>query len=363
MLMWNPFAPRIAKNNEATLAAATFVIGIGVMAIEITASRLLAPYFGASMFVWTSLIVTVLVALSAGYFFGGQAAGKNIGIEAVGFLSCGAAVLLVVGMLIIPSFSSAISGILIGLSSASIALFLGSLAVTMIVFAAPVFLLAMSGPILLKAWSALGDVGTISGRYFAVSTIGSVIGTVAPTLVLVPTFGARKTVLIVAAMFIVLGIALSRNWRKHFAAVGISLALLPMGMPSRIPNDVIMERESPYQLIRVSEQGDRRFLIFNEGSGIQSVYSPARPRTGFYYDYMGIVPLIRPREDGAPHRALIIGLAGNFRDAYLPLGESRLMWGDFLATLIDFAVIAAVVYFGVPILGLDKLDKPKDKKK
>lgn len=64
-----------------------------------------------------------------------------------------------------------------------------------------------------------------------------------------------------------------------------------------------------------------------------------------------------------PLLGLILGLAGNFRDAYLPLGKSRLMWGDFLATLIDFAVIAAVVYFGVHILGLDKLDKPKDKKK
>lgn len=64
-----------------------------------------------------------------------------------------------------------------------------------------------------------------------------------------------------------------------------------------------------------------------------------------------------------PLLGLILGLAGNFRDAYLPLGESRLMWGDFLATLIDFAVIAAVVYFGVHILGLDKLDKPKEKKK
>ena len=60
-----------------------------------------------------------------------------------------------------------------------------------------------------------------------------------------------------------------------------------------------------------------------------------------------------------PILGLILGAAGNLKDAYLPLGQARLMWGDFVATLIDFSVIAAVVYFGVRGLGLDKLDKKK----
>jgi large conductance mechanosensitive channel len=63
-----------------------------------------------------------------------------------------------------------------------------------------------------------------------------------------------------------------------------------------------------------------------------------------------------------PLLSLILGLAGNFRDAYLPLGTSRVLWGDFLATMIDFAIVAGVVYFGVHGLGLDKIDKPKAKK-
>jgi large conductance mechanosensitive channel len=60
-----------------------------------------------------------------------------------------------------------------------------------------------------------------------------------------------------------------------------------------------------------------------------------------------------------PILGLILGAAGNLKDAYLPLGQAHLMWGDFVATLIDFSVIAAVVYFGVRGLGLDKLDKKK----
>jgi large conductance mechanosensitive channel len=64
-----------------------------------------------------------------------------------------------------------------------------------------------------------------------------------------------------------------------------------------------------------------------------------------------------------PLLGLVLGIAGNFKDASLTLGPSKLMWGDLLAAMIDFAVIAAVVYFGVHGLGLDKIDKPKDKKK
>ncbi|HTK04666.1 MAG TPA: fused MFS/spermidine synthase [Candidatus Eisenbacteria bacterium] len=336
--MWNPFARRGGGPGEPVIAAATFVIGIGVMAIEITASRLLAPYFGASMFVWTSLIVTVLVALSVGYFFGGRFASRGAGLEIVGFLSCGAAALLVFGMLVIPSFSTAVSGLLVGLSTASIALFLGSLVVTMIVFACPVFLMAMSGPILLKAWSAHGDVGAISGRYFAISTIGSVIGTVAPTLVLVPTIGARGTIYAISGMFLLLGLILAVKWRKLALTMTLALALVPLALP-HVPKDVVMERESPYQLIRVAQDGDRRYLIFNEGSGIQSVYVPGHERTGFYYDYLGLLPLMHPKATGETHRGLIIGLAGGTAAVRYPSMVSDAARIELTGVEVDPAVI------------------------
>lgn len=64
-----------------------------------------------------------------------------------------------------------------------------------------------------------------------------------------------------------------------------------------------------------------------------------------------------------PILAPLLGAAGNFRDAVLYLGPVHLLWGDFLANLIDFTVIAAIVYYGVHGLGLDKIDKPKEKKK
>ncbi len=342
-----PFFGKNAKREERRLAAATFIIGIGVMAVEITASRLLAPYFGASMYVWTSLIVTVLLAMSVGYYLGGNAAAKGIGGDAVGYLACVAASLLVMGMIAVPHFSSAISGLLVGVSSATVALFVGSLLVALVVFATPVFLMAMAGPILLREWSALGDVGAVSGRYFAISTAGSVIGTVAPTLVLVPLIGARETMYSVAAMFLLLAIFLLPKRRKFVALLAAGLAVVALSLPHSLPASVVMERESPYQLIRVAQIDDgRRLLIFNEGSGIQSVYVPGGGRTGFYFDYAGILPLLRPEQKG-PHKAVIVGFAGGSVAArYRSFASGRDI--SITGVEVDPAVIeTARKYFGV----------------
>lgn len=62
-----------------------------------------------------------------------------------------------------------------------------------------------------------------------------------------------------------------------------------------------------------------------------------------------------------PVLGIILGAAGPLKEAYLKVGPIKLMWGDFLATVIDFLVIALVVYYGVKILKLDKLDKKKEK--
>ncbi|MEI6690587.1 MAG: MscL family protein [bacterium] len=64
-----------------------------------------------------------------------------------------------------------------------------------------------------------------------------------------------------------------------------------------------------------------------------------------------------------PILAPILGAAGNFKDATLSLGPVHLLYGDFLANFIDFAVIAAIVYFGVHGLGLDKIDRKREPKK
>ncbi len=346
----------IASPSEALLGIVAFAVGAGVMAVELTASRLLAPYFGASFFVWTSLIVTVLFALSVGYWVGGIASAKDDGVRTVGYLLCGAAVLLLAGLAVAPTFSVTVVSLLADSSSATTALFLGSLAVSAFVFAAPVFMLAAVGPILLKAWSAKGDVGRMSGRYFAVSTVGSVLGTVAPTLWLVPTFGARHSIQAVAIAFLLLGAALLKG-RVRLVAPAVVLALVAYTEVSAkaAPAELVMERESPYQLIRVFGDGDRRYLTFNEGAGIQSVYDPSGSRLGMYYDYFGLVPFVRPPGPGGQDVA-VIGLAGG--TAVRQYGAIRPGTYRFTGVEVDEQVIdVARREFGLDGLGIDVVNE------
>lgn len=61
-----------------------------------------------------------------------------------------------------------------------------------------------------------------------------------------------------------------------------------------------------------------------------------------------------------PILGVLLGMVGGLKDAYFQLGSVRMMWGDFISELIDFTIIALVVYFGVKILRLEKLYKKKN---
>jgi len=282
------------------------------MAIEMTASRVLAPHFGASFFVWTALIVTVLLSMSLGYWFGGRFASRAPDTrEPLGFLLCGAAALLLVGLWGSYGLSGGVSMFLLALGGASGTLFMGALIMTFMLFSLPVFVLAAAGPVILRLWSSDGsDIGVAAGRYFALSTMGSVLGTVLPSLVLVPLFGVQMTFMVIAVALSALGLPVLQSKMRLIAGgiVAMALAMLYLNGVEQTPG-IIYEEESPYQLIRVEEVEEARLLIFNEGSGIQSVLFPARQRTHMYYDHLASIPLLA--DVGADQmRTAVLGLAG-----------------------------------------------------
>lgn len=282
------------------------------MAVEMTASRVLAPHFGASFFVWTALIVTVLLSMSLGYWFGGRFATQAVsGLKPLGLLLCSSAILLLIGLWGSRDLAGSLPALLSNFGGAAAALFLGSLVMSVAVFALPVFILAMSSPLMMKLWSAeMSDVGGAAGRYFAVSTGGSVIGTLLPSLVLVPQFGVRITMMSIAGVLAILGLLVIRGKMRAVSLailIVVFFALLIQGYDR--PERVVYEKESPYQLIRVEEYGSDRYLIFNDGSGTQSVWFPTRQRTDMYYDHLAAVPLLLNETD-QHWRTAVLGLAG-----------------------------------------------------
>jgi spermidine synthase len=319
------------------------------MAVEIIASRILAPYFGASLFVWTSLILTILVALAVGYWLGGVVAEKGANDLFISILLCVTGAMLVAGVWVSNGFSAVLTTMLAAWPNASIGLFLGSLAAAAVIFALPVLIMGMMGPILLKRLSTGSDVGKASGRYLVASTMGSVVGTLLPTLLLVPNLGSRHSLELVATLFIVLG-AVTLPRRRRGAMV-LALALPVIGLTysqSNQPQDnALFQKESGYQMIRVTERDGWHYLLFNEGSGIQSVYVPEGGRTYLYYDLLSVVPLLRPFHDG-DHQVAILGLAGGTGipryTSLLPPGSTV----DFTGVEVDDQVIdVARRYFGI----------------
>ncbi len=184
---------------EPPLSLVVFVVGTSILGAEIAAARLLAPYFGASTIVWANTIGIVLVALSAGYWYGGRLADRNptrAGLYRIVLLS---------GLLLaaVPFVADPFLGVAVdALDSISAGAFVGSLLGVTVLVATPVLVSGAVAPYALRL--AVGDVaqaGTVSGRLYAISTVGSLLGTFSSALLFIPLIGTRRT-------FIVFGLAL-----------------------------------------------------------------------------------------------------------------------------------------------------------
>jgi spermidine synthase len=296
------------------LLALGFLSGFAVMALEITAVRLLAPFFGATVHVWTNIIGVILLALSAGYFLGGKLADLRPEPRLLcRLMVAGAALGAAVPFVGPPLCRWLLPGDL-ELGSAFGAFWGGSLVVATILFLPPAFLLAMTGPLLIRCLSRTRGVGVSAGVVYGVSTLGSLLGTFLPTLWLVPRLGTRRAILLAVVPLAVAALPGALRRARVAATAGALLgggALLAWAgsLPIRSGPGVLAERESAYQYVRVREEGPARFLTLNEGvDSFHSVWIRGQALTeGRYYDYFNVLPLIG---QGGPGPALVLGLAG-----------------------------------------------------
>src|SRR4029450_448009 len=151
----------------------------------------------------------------------------------------------------------------------------GSFFSVLLLFAPPVVLLGMVAPFAIRlAVSDVETAGTVSGRLYALSTAGSLLGTFLPALVLIPAIGTQRTFLVTAAI-----VALSASFLLgvRYLAVAVALAALVLVPPGAVKAQagVIHEETSFYQYIQVVQRPDgRRLLYLNEGVAVHSVWRP-----------------------------------------------------------------------------------------
>jgi spermidine synthase len=296
-----------------------FVVGTGSLGAEIAAVRLLAPYFGASTIVWANTIGIVLVALSIGYWLGGRLADRHPHMRGLCLLALAAAGLLA----LVPFAADPLLDVAVdALDSISAGAFLGSLFAVLVLVAVPVLLLGAVSPYAIRlAVSAVEEAGTVAGRLYALSTAGSLVGTLLSALLLIPLVGTRRTFLIFAlaiALMAVWGLRPVRRYALAPAAIAALIAL-PVGTLKAGDTDggrVIHEAETEYQYARVIEYPDgHRTLELNEGQAQHSIYYPDTVLTGDVWDghlVLGFAALDEP-----PDRVAILGnAAGTTSRAY-----------------------------------------------
>ena len=323
-----------------------FVSGATSLAVELSASRLLAPYFGTSLFVWANLIGLILLYLTIGYYIGGRLADRYPRPTVLYGLTIVAAVLIGA----IPLISHPIlNWSLTAFATYSVSVFYGSLVSVILLFAVPMILLGCVSPFAIRLRiEQVGKSGHTAGLLYAISTAGSILGTFLPVLGLIPTIGTYRTFIVFAASLLIvsiIGLAATRGGDLHPPKIDVSstflsvlllvlltIAILGLPEPIKRPSGtgnggvLVTEKESVYNYIQVVRVGEETQLILNEGLGIHSIYNPRHILTQGPWDYFMVAPYFNnpPFTQDQVRSVCIIGLGAGttsreFSAAYGPI--------------------------------------------
>ena len=342
--------------------AVAFLTGAIVMSFEMLGSRYLAPYFGAGIYTWASLISTVLAALCAGYFLGGALADRHPSPRVLSaIVAVGSAYLLV-----LPSFAEPVLQFFVRQIDD---IRLGSLAAALAIMFFPVALLGVCSPFAIRLLlRSRRNSGVVSGTVYGVSTAGSIIGALGTTFFLIPVIGSRAITLTLGILGIftaavLLGAARGARRRAPLGTVAVwlvSCGLLVPISPVRAEDPVdpgvraamlnrksglIAHLETAYNDIFVSRQANLLKMAF-QWNGWYFFESEAdlAERDGLPMLYSRVMSLaaIYPQD---VKRVLVLGLGGGSIPVYL---NRFLPDATIDAVELDPGVIdAAKKYFGL----------------
>jgi spermidine synthase len=321
-----------------------FTSGGVLLVLEIIASRVLAPFFGNSIYVWGSLIGVFLAALSVGYAVGGRLADRYPSP------SLFAGIVFLAGLLTVPI--PVIAGpVLDAIARADFGPQLNPLFGALALFVVPSIIMGMVSPfaVRLKA-RAVGTMGQTAGNLYAISTVGSIVGTLVASFILINFMGVRAIILVCGlTLMIMAGLGWLAARRRATAVAGVALAVLLATGASRaapaLPASMIFQKDTVYHRITVSDEGSVRYLKLDNYWQSALDREQSRRTVFAYADYMHL-PLIFVRE---PKHAVMIGMGGGTVPARYV--------SDYPSVTMDVAEIdprvidAAREFFGVPVGG------------
>ncbi len=360
-----------ARASVLAIGVAVFTGGAVLLGVEIAASRVLAPYFGNSLFVWGALIGVVLAGLAVGYWAGGALADRvpSAGLL-VGVLSVGALLVLAIPVIDEPVLE-AVLGWNVGPR-------LNPLLSAVLLFGPMSVVLASVTPIAVRLRTrSVTSAGRTAGRLFSISTAGSIAGTFLTAFWLIPSFGTNELLGLAGVALLAAVAAVGLSERMPFVALAgaaaaacaavavVALApetggtlsgaaaqnwsplyvLRDKSATSELEGDgyrVVYSKDTRYHRLAVVDDEGSRYLRF-DNSFQSGMYRSAPFRTRFRYtDFFHLGLAYNPRA----RSVLFVGLGGG--------SSPKRLWQDFprldlqVAELDPAVVEAAYRYFRLP---------------
>ena len=354
-------AASLGLSASVLIYVVAFVSGAIVMSFEMLGSRYLNPYFGSGIYTWASLISTVLIALTAGYFLGGALADRNPSPAVLGLTVIAGSVYL----LALPSFAE---GVLERVLDAIDDIRTGSLVSALALMFLPVTLLGMYSPFAIRLLlRSPQSSGRVSGAVYGVSTAGSIVGTLGTTFFLIPAIGSRAITFALGAAGVIAGLSLLVLARPKRGAPGAAAlivvallttltapaaraeSLLDEGIRTAMlkrGNGRIAHIETEYNDVFITKRQQNQLVMSFQVKGwdyTESVTNLSDPDDlPLRYAQVMTIATIYPE---TTRKVLMLGLGGGSISTYL----GRFMSEAAITTVeIDPGVItAAKTYFGL----------------
>lgn len=283
------------------------VTGAAVLILEVAAIRLFAPYYGASLLVISSVLSTILAALSLGYFIGGRLADRFPSPRVLYTL------LSVAGLSMLLLYVGALAWL--PTMSTNLSVTWGPIVLSVLFFFVPAWLLGMDSPFVVRLLSGTHatDAGTVAGTVFFVSTVGSIVGSLLAGFYLIPTFGVGNTIITTAAILAV-GSILVRLYLKSrkillpvtFLIFCIGVTYLAWHWQQFQNNQYVYYDDGYYTSIRVYDQtiGGTDYRFLQRDSNHSSAIRLGSPESVYSYTQAMLSYQLQPI---APGRALVLG--------------------------------------------------------
>ena len=305
----------MTRSEALVVRIAVLVGGAVLMALEVAGFRIIGRTFGSALRETTTVIAVFLTAMAIGYSAGGRIGDRWPRVETLAMALLAAAATL----LSIPSLDGAVTPFVASGSNLSLHAFFA----TAILFSVPTFILATLSPIAVRLFARdTSHSGTVAGSIAALSTVGSVVGTVVTAFVLIDWIGSINLTVVALGMtcgILALAVMIASKSRVRAAVIAAAVVVLLIGSlaftrrlrwSGSLSNNtarVLFERDSPYHHVTVLERSDGARDLLIDRTMQSRLYVGDPNERGFEYEeYAHVLRLIRPQT----RRALLIGLGG-----------------------------------------------------